>query len=334
MNFSRLGDLAQSYSMQSRNATLKHDIERLTQELASGQTADIRATVGVNTAYVDDLERSLTKLDGFDLATQEASQLAEGAQLALGRIHDVGSAFRSTLLMASSSALGETTTSIIAQAGTALEDVVAALNTDFAGRALFSGTATDTKPLVSAQALRDALGAAVSGAGTVDDIIAAAEAWFDDPAGFGSIAYQGSDTSLAPIAISEQERAKFDLRADDPVLRDTLRNLALIALSDDPALALTPEQQGELVRKTTDAVFAANDDVLALQTKVGLSQEQLASRSVRNSAERSTLEMARNDLRSIDPFEAATELEQVQFQLQSLYAITSRMSQLSLVNFL
>jgi flagellar hook-associated protein 3 FlgL len=64
MNFGSLSDLSRSYSMQSRNASLKADIQRLTIELASGQTENVRDAVGNNTSYISDLERSLTKLDG------------------------------------------------------------------------------------------------------------------------------------------------------------------------------------------------------------------------------------------------------------------------------
>jgi flagellar hook-associated protein 3 FlgL len=71
-----------------------------------------------------------------------------------------------------------------------------------------------------------------------------------------------------------------------------------------------------------------------LQAQVGFSEARIEALTVRHSTERASLEMARNDLLSVDPYQSATELEQVQFQLQSLYAITSRMSQLSLVNYL
>ena len=56
--------------------------------------------------------------------------------------------------------------------------------------------------------------------------------------------------------------------------------------------------------------------------------------SARNEAEETSLEFARNSLLAADPFETATELENVQFYLQSLYTVTARNSQLNLVNFL
>jgi len=331
---SSLGDMAQNYSLQSRNTSLKQDIQRLTQELASGQVADMRKAVTGNAAYVNDLERSLTKLDGYETATQEAVQFADSVQTALGRVYDLNSAFRDTLIMQASAPPKNGDNSLPAKATKALTDVINTVNTQSAGRSLFAGTATDTAPLASPDDLLAALGTAVAGAGSVDDILAAAQTWFDDPAGFASIGYLGSDTSLAPLAVSDRDSARFELRADDTAFRDTLRNLAMNALADDPALGLSDTQKSELAQKTLGGVIGASSAMIDLQTTVGTSQGQLETITTQNASERTSLQIARNELLAINPFEAATELEQVQFQLQSLYAITSRMSQLSLVNFL
>lgn len=334
MKITSLGDLAQSYSMQSRNSSIKNDIQRLTLELSSGRVADVRAAVGGNSAYLNDLERSLTKLDGFDLATNEAGQFATSVQTALSRMGDLNASFRDTLLTSSSAALGENSDSLLKQAKVTLDDMISTLNTSTGGRSLFAGTAIDTAPIAPASDLLAALGAAVAGAGSVDDIIAAADAWFNDPAGFGAVGYLGAATSLEPFALGQDESARFDLRADDPVLKDMLKNFAIMALADDPALALTKAQQNELFQKSIPSVLAVETPIIDLQVTVGFAQSRIEALTVRNSAERTAMEMARNDLLGINPYETATELEQVQFQLQSLYAITSRMSQLSLVNYL
>lgn len=334
MSIGSLGDLAQSYAMQSRTTALKIDIQRLTLELSSGQVADVRAAVGGNIAYVNDLERSLTKLDGYDLAAQEAGQFADGVQTVLTRVGDLTTSFRDTLLTAGSSALSETSSSILTQANETFESVVNAMNTSVGGRVLLGGTSTDTKPIGEVDDILAALSTAVAGAGTVDDILTAAQVWFDDPAGFGSVGYLGSDTSLAPMSLSNNDSVQFDLRGDDQVFRDTLRNLAVVAIAANPALALSDAQQSELFQKSTDSVVIANNAIIDVQAQIGFSESRIETIKVRHSAERSSLEIARNDLLSADPYQAATELEQVQFQLQSLYAITARMSQLSLVNYL
>lgn len=334
MQTGSLGDLAQSYAMQSRNTVLKQDIQRLTTELASGQVADVRHAISGNTAYINDLERSLTKLDAYDLSTTEAGQFAEGMQNALTRVGDLNTAFRDTLLTTTSSGLGETANSVFAQADNTLDGIISAMNTSVSGRSIFAGASTDVLPIAPKEDLLDGLRTAVSGANNVDDILTAAQAWFDNPAGFASIGYQGADTSLADISLSDQESAQLDLRGDNTIFSDTLRYLATIALADDPALGLTEAQQSDLIQKSITSAVSSSDEIIGLQAQVGITESQIETASVRNSSERSSLELARNDLLSIDPYQAATELEQVQFQLESLFAITSRMSQLSLVNFL
>jgi flagellar hook-associated protein 3 FlgL len=334
MQTGSLGDLAQSYAMQSRNTVLKQDIQRLTTELASGQIADVRQAISGNTAYANDLERSLTKLNGYDLSTTEAGQFAGGMQNALTRIGDLNTAFRDTLISTTSLGLIETSSSVLTQADHTLDGIINAMNTSVSGRSLFAGASTDIQPIAPKEDLLDGLRTAVLGAISVDDVLTAAQAWFDDPAGFASIGYQGADTSLAAISLSEQESAQLDLRGDNAVFKDTLMYLATIALADDPTLGLTEAQQSELIQKSLATAVNSSGQIIGLQAEVGISESKIETASVRNSAERSSLEIARNDLLSIDPYQAATELEQVQFQLESLFAITSRMSQLSLVNFL
>jgi flagellar hook-associated protein 3 FlgL len=334
MNITSLGDMAQSYAMQTRNGTLKQDIQRLPLELSSGRVADVRKVIGGNAAYVNDLERSLKKLDGYDLATLEASQFVSGAQAALSRMGDLNTSFRDTLLTTSGSAMGDSSSFVLDQAKSTFTDLVSAMNTSVSGRSVFGGIATDMLPIAPAEDLLAALSTAISGAGTVDDIITAAQVWFDDPAGYGAVGYLGSDTTLAPLALSDEENALFDLRGDDPALRNMLKNFAIMALADDPTLGLSVNQQNELYQKSPPGVMGASSSIIDLQAKIGFSEGRIETITVRNSAERTSLQIARNDLLGVNPYETATELEQVQFQLQSLYAITSRMSQLSLVNYL
>ena len=326
--------MAQGYAMQTRNGALKNDIQRLTLELSSGRVADVRKAVGGNLTYLNDLERSLKKLDGYDLATREAGQFAEGIQTALSQVATLNSSLRDTLITSQGSALGEGSENVLAQAKGTLDDMIAALNTTVGGRSLFAGNATDLAAVAPTNDLLAALSVAVAGAGNVDDILVAAQAWFDDPAGYAATAYLGSNVSLSAMSLTKDETANFDLRADDPILRNALKNIAVMALADDPALALTTEQQNELFQKSLSGVLGTVDPIIDLAAKTGFSENRIESAIVRNGSERTSLEIARTDLLATDPFKTATELEQVQFQLQSLYAITSRMSQLSLVNFL
>jgi len=334
MQINSLGDMARTYSMQSRNTALKQDLQRLTVEISTGQIADLRYVSGNNTVFLNDIGRSLKKLDGYALATREAGQFISSIQSTLGRIGDMNSSFQSTLMTASNKGFGNTSSRILSEAKTTLGQVINAMNTSTGGRTVFAGISTDILPVAPQDDILSAVSAAMAGAGNVDAMLAAAQAWFEDPAGYGAIGYRGATTSLAPVTLSDSDTVQFDLRGDDPALRDILRNLVVIALADDPALGLTQAQQSELFQKSLNAVLGSSTEMVNLQAQVGFSEARIEALTVRHSTERASLEMARNDLLSVDPYQSATELEQVQFQLQSLYAITSRMSQLSLVNYL
>jgi flagellar hook-associated protein 3 FlgL len=67
---------------------------------------------------------------------------------------------------------------------------------------------------------------------------------------------------------------------------------------------------------------------------VGANLERIETIITRNEVSRSTLDLAKQEFLAVDPFEAATKLEDVQFRLQSVYAVTASSANLSLVNFL
>jgi flagellar hook-associated protein 3 FlgL len=329
-----LGDLSQSYSLRQRNTALKQQMDQLTTELASGQVADVRQVLAGNYSYLTDIERKMDILAGYNVATTEAAYFAEASQLALGRVEDIGTDLSSSLLIAGTSAIGVSGSDTVAEARNALEAMVGAFNTDVAGRYLFGGTATDNRPLLSADDLLTALQTAISGATTPDAMLADAKTWFDDPAGFATSIYQGSADGLAPFALSQTENVALDIRATDPKLYDMLRLTAVAALADDPTFGLDINGQSELFDKTGQQMLGAKDSIIALRAEVGFVEARIERISSRNAAEVSSLEYARTSLLEVDPYETATRLEDVQFQLQSLYAVTVRSSQLSLVNFI
>jgi len=329
------GDMAHNFMLQKRNIALKQDINRLTDELASGQVADVRSVLNGNFSRLTDIERTLDVLKGYKVATAEATHFASGVQNALERVGTLGEELSQSLLLSGATTVGASgATEIATEAEKTLNSMINSINTRVSGRALFAGTATNTSPLASADDLLNALRSAIGGALTPDDMIAASKVWFDDPAGFSATVYQGASQSLAPIALSDTESVALDIRGNDPELRESLRSASLAALATDPVFGFTPGQQSELFAKAGTEMIGARDQVTFLRARVGFTEGRIDETSSRNAAEVTGLEFARNALLAIDPFETATQLESVQFQLQSLYAVTVRMSQLSLVNFL
>ena len=334
MAVASLGDLSHSHFLRRRNVALRQQIDRLTTELASGQVADPREVLAGNYSYLADIERRMAVLEGYRVATTEAGLFTGAIQTALGHIGDNGSALASSLMTAGTSAIGFSGSDTVAEARNTLEALIGAMNANTAGRYLFSGTATDQPPLPDAQTILAALRTAVSGASTPADLLAASQAWFDDPAGFGAVLYQGGADALSPYTLSETDRVALDVRAVDPALREVLRLTATAALAGDAAFGFDIAAQSDLFRAAGQQLLIAQDRLIALRAEVGFVEARIERIATRNAAEVTSLTFARLNLLEADPFETATRLEEAQFQLQSLYSVTVRMSQLSLANFL
>ncbi len=334
MNSVSLGDLSQSFMLQRRSVSLRQEMSRLTDELSSGKVSEIKDVLSGNHNYLSALERSLDVRAGYSVANSEAAYFTASMQASLNRVQDFAGQLGLDLILAAGGPVGVIAGSPPENAATQLQGIVNSLNSDIAGRSLFSGTATDQPPLVSADTLIDELRTVVGGQPTPEDIVTAAEAWFADPMGFDDLIYAGSDVALAPFVLSETERVSLDVRANDPALKNVLMYTTLAALADDPALGLTVPQQSELFGIAGLALQSGQDLLTDVRSRIGVAEARIEKISARNQAEATSIEFARNALIQADPFETATQLESVQFQLQSLYSITVRSSQLSLVNFL
>lgn len=334
MSTTSLGDLAQSFMLRHRNTALKQDMMRLTEELSTGQVADVRQALAGNYSYITELERNMEVLGAYQVATTEARIFAEITQTALGRYEEVGEKLANSLIVSGTSTVGAQAADTAEEARVTVSVLIGTLNTKSAGRSIFGGTATDRPATASAETLLTELKAAIAGAATPADMFSAAQAWFDDPAGFDSVIYQGAADTLAPVQLSDSDIVSFDTRATDARLKDMLRFASLAALAEDPSFGFSGAQKSKVFVDAGTSLLGARDSVISLRSRTGFIEAQIEGISTRNAAEITSTEFEKSALLKVDPFEAATKLEEVQFQLQSLYSVTVRMSQLSLVNFL
>ena len=334
MNSFSLGDLAQTFMLQRRGAALQAQMTRLNEELATGKVSDIKSILAGNVGYLADIERDLKTLSGYSVATTEAAQFTESAQLALSRVDDSVNIINTSLLAMSPNAVGPVLDQFSSQSETVMETIVSALNISTAGRAVFSGDATSQQALQDVDMILSGLRAATTGATSPQDVMIAADLWFNDPAGFQSIAYSGSDTPIAPFRLAASEAVTVQLTANDQVFRDILKDVAIAAIASDADLGLSADDRRSLLQNAGQGLFQSQGKLTATRANIGLAQARIDELATRNAAEENALNMAKTALIQVDPYDAATELEAVQFQLQSLYTITARMSEMSFVNFI
>jgi flagellar hook-associated protein 3 FlgL len=71
-----------------------------------------------------------------------------------------------------------------------------------------------------------------------------------------------------------------------------------------------------------------------MQRDTGVTESLLVEAEIAEGVERGVLESARSKIISADPYETASALEAVQFQIETLYVLTARTSQLRLTDYL
>ncbi|MCZ7674929.1 MAG: flagellin [Roseovarius sp.] len=335
MMLTSIGDLARGFALKRQSVVLRQALTRLGSEVSSGRAADPVAHLGGHLAGLAQIEHDLVLAASYRDGAQEARIAAETMQISLDRIATGSDRLIHTLALSGADA-GHTGLSVAAaEAAAEFEGFVSALDVGVAGRHLFSGTAVDTAPLAPAGDILAQLGVAIAAARTPAEVMAAADAFFDTPGGaFEALVYRGAAQSLAPAELGAGETADLGLRADHEAFRATLKHTALAALADDPALALSDEARHGVLGLALDGMLGARDAQAALQAGLGSVEGRIARAGARLEAETAALEMARGALIAVDPYEAATELEAVRLQLETVYSVTARLSRLNLVNFL
>ncbi len=330
-----IGDMAQSFMLRHQNTRLKSHMNTLVQELASGRTADVTRHLSGSYSYLADIERNLTTLDGYATATGEAKVLTGAMQESLNVFQTLATDLGLAAMSSASSYLPEAVQSTSFRAVGDLGRMIAAINTNVAGRALFSGAAVDRPPLASANVMLDDLRITLAGQTTLTGVEAAMDTWFDTiGGGFETLGYTGGTTSLSPITVGEGETLDLDLRGDNTAIRSLLKAAAMAALASDDTLGFDIDLQAEILQSAGESLALDQTELVQIRADLGYAEARVEDTKARISAEQVSFQIARTELLAVDPFETATELEDVQFQLESLYAVTVRLSRLSLVDYL
>lgn len=330
-----IGDMAQALVLRHQNTQVRQHIDRLGFELSTGVVRDKAKHLAGDMTALATLDRTLSVLDGFRIATTEAAHVTKVMQNALGNIQDRSEDMSLKLIqtdLLNSDALRET---LAGEALAALGAVMGDLNQSAAGRMLFGGVATDRTSIVEAESLMTDLHAQLAGQTTLAGIQDQLNAWFDTPGGgFETQTYLGSQTSLAPIKLSPSDSAALNIRADDPVFRETMKSLALAAISSDLTLNFSQDLRSEMLSAAGSGLLQTQLSLTGLRAGLGALEQRIEETVTRNSAEKTTTQLARLDLIGADPYETAAQLENAQLQLESLYTVTVRASRLSLAEFL
>lgn len=313
-------------------SSLRQQSEAARIELTTGRIADLPAALGASIGETFLLRGAIDAIALRRQGLAQAALVAGAAQRSLSQSSEGARAIASDAL-AANGRRDETALAVsAAEARSRLQSAFSSLNTRVAGQSIFAGDASDRPALSDGDQLLADVEALYAAAFDPSDFDAALDVYFNDPAGgFRTIIYTGGSGDGPDIEVDAGERLRHTLRADDASIRDLIRGLSIIAVAGAaPASSL---RDGALAAGAGAALNGA-ESLTARQTEIGVAESRAATALSTLDAEETTLMEAYNARTTNDPFEVAARLQSLESQLGAAYAVTARLSQLTLANFL
>jgi flagellar hook-associated protein 3 FlgL len=294
--------LTLSYAMRTQSSLAERQIE-----IASGKRAQLYSSISSQSSELVNVERSVARSDQFSRNIDQALTRLGVMESSVGTMVDRATEVLSIL---SSAMSGENINDIPLQefASTFLAEIESLLNTQHEDRFLFAGSQTNNRAVnLSDPGYTPQAG--LPGTFTAD---------FDY--------YQGDDLQLS-VRSAETFETTYGVTANEAVFEELLRGLSYM----DYAGA---NLDGAVLEEAYTMIKAAVDGLSDVRGRIGASSKVLESAK---SGHEDYLTYATNlvsSLEDVDVAEATTRLAQDGVQLQASYLALSRISEMSLLQYL
>lgn len=304
-------------------------------EAVTGRANDAARELSGQIGPALEIEKSILDLQQYANAISLSEVRAGATQSALERIVDATQDLASNATLYQTTGVGRNGATLAEQGRGAIADIVSALNTSVGGRAVFGGDDAGSAPLIDADQIYDTIVPLIETAGTSAAVRTALDQAFYGPGTlFETNFYQGG-TGDAPITeIAPGVEVAFAIRADETLLRGVLRNVIAVTAAIDPETTLSDDQRQVIFDEAVADMRTSIGDVIGIRSQLGVAEQRIATVKARNIANEAALSITYNELTGVDQYLAALTLKDIEGQLETAFATTARLSNLSLVNYL
>lgn len=319
-------------------------------EVATGFVADRGLALGARTAQSITLNRDLARLDGIVDSNGLVSSRLAATQTSLG---EIGKSAQELLSSLTSSASGDAAYALTQKsARSTLDTMTAVLNTSLNGEYLFAGTNTDVKPINDFKAgsptkvafdaaflanfgfsQNDPAAATITGAQMDSFLTNVVEPMFLG-AGWQAPGSPWSNATDQGITsrITLNETTETSISANN----DGIRKIAMIAtvVSDLLDSNVGTDARKVIIDRSVAAIGSAISEIGQLQSQTGIIEQRVEKATERVKMQMDLFERHILNTEGVDPYRASTMVTDLMSQIEKSYALTARIQQLSLMNFL
>lgn len=334
------------------------DLQNASREVSTGLRADLYGDLGQRAAITLSLRSRMDRTDAFVTSNKLLNNKLDVISTATGQAQKAAQDFLS-LAVANIDSPGATASTLQQQARAALQAVTGALNTNYAGEYLFSGTATDKAALqdyaktnpATGLSPKDVIDGIVAGGPTSAADAAAKLAQLDDVfastntanpnqnyeatfyGGTPALDASGNPNPRMSARIAEGQQVSYGIQANDPAVRDVLKGLTMIA-STDVSKITDPAAYKAWMKSALGALSSGTEGLTQAQAQLGSRQQLVQDTQTRQEDLKTVYNSRIAGYEAVDPYEAASRMSALQTQLNATYSATAQLSKLSLLNYL
>lgn len=348
-------------SLRTAVAKAQNDLMKANTEVTTGVHADMGVSLGSQTARNLDLTRDVMRIESQLTTNSVAITRIDSSEAALANmatsIDNVRKAL--TSLTSSESTLGDARRSLTSS----LDSFTDAANSSVAGEYLFAGTNTDVKPLTSytdpGSPFKAAFDAELNEflstngipsksamtATQVDSFLTDLEGKFSGTTTLTDPPHTGqAGQDFWTTFVSDANDANMTSRISANEVVDTSANangsgfrsfmFAAVVANEFLTNEVPDASRQAAVKAANSAIGKAETGITAARSSLGISSERIKKADDSLEAQKKIFEVHLNDLQGVDAYEASTRVTSLKSLLEASYTLTSRIQQLSLVNFL
>lgn len=315
-------------------------------ETTTARHADVGKSLGFMTGHAISFRNDYAQLGAIRDANSIAQTRLSATQSVLEGLAEDAQSFLGSLVGARNSDGGARVLAVEAEAR--LKSLINGVNTAIEGAHIFSGIDSDNTPLeeyfgnptaASRQAVADAFTGAFGFAPSDPAVNSISEA---DMQGFLSGAFadlfeepswsaywsRASDENISS-RISTSEVIETSANANASAIRKLVSVYVMVA--DLGGERLNDGAFQAIVDTAIETTGAAIQDLTGLRTKLGIAEDRIATANERISIKMDVLTKHITNLEAVDPYEASLRVTSLLIQIETAYALTARLQQMSLI---
>lgn len=325
MNFGPPLSFTLATTLNTTVSDLRGRIAATSQEIATGRRSDLISHLDGRIGSAMLSQRAIEQIADERMTLELRSSRLEIAQAALENLQGLAAELPNRMQSAAQFGDQPAMEQAAEDAKAALDQAMNIMNTRHGERYLFSGDATATAPFGDEDVLLNDLRTIVLAAPDSVSLENALDTYFNSPAGgWQTRIYSGTSTASNPDAVT----------GTAPAVVETIRGLAMTALAA-PSENMPFLGAGESnFDQAMASLREANSLLISQRASIGTSLDSIATAQQMLDTEETLLTTAFNEIAGRDQFEAATELRELERNLEASYLLTSRLANFSLLNYL